>query len=246
MGHKRFEAVKAWTYVADEEMPDADIWASAQDHSHTQSLVMTPLNGITWSKKLLLPSKKNPDAQLFHATQYDSPYQDNREVDARRRTQEQWHRASRVWGLYAEQKGEPYYDRKKINIWINRFRRNFSYVRFEPAEQYFGIKSKPELVSVPGLLDTNIKMTRVDSDNQVNTWRLYEDLKPGVGYLFTADLAEGAPTPEEAGDVSAGRMSRAPIEEDNEFKPVHCSYDTLNARGNGFCEDIFFRTQVLQ
>jgi len=222
IGHKRFEAVKAWTYIADEEMPDSGIWASAQDHSHTQSLVMTPLNGITWSKKLLLPDKKNPDSEVFHATQYDSPYQDDDEIEARRRTQETWHRAARVWGMYEEQKGEPYYDRKKINTWINRFKRNHSLVTFSPSAPYFGIRSRPEITAISGLLDTAVKKEDVQVDNRINTWKLYEDVLPGVGYLYSADIAEGAPTPDAAGDISAGIMSRAPITDDekDEKKPV--------------------------
>jgi len=219
-GHKKFEAKKAWTYIADEEMPSSSIWASAQDHSHSQSIVMTPLNGITWSKNLLLPNTKNPEAEVFHATQYDSPYQDNEEVDARRRTQEQWQRAARVWGQYAEQRGEPYYDRKKLNAWIHKYRRPYYLAQYAPTEVYYGIRSRPEITPIPGLMATNVSQTRIDTEEtSIDEWRIYEDLKPGVGYLLSADLAEGAPTPEEAGDMSAAIISRNPIGEE-EKKPV--------------------------
>ena len=222
MGYKKFEAQMAHAYVADEEMPNAEIFNSAQQHARFRSITMTPLNGMTWSKKVIFPEKKNNHIDVFHATQYDSPYQDKKDLEEKRKTMESWARGSRIWGLYSEVKGEPFFGsegRTKLIRWasVNTIRA-FKYAGFSPTKDYFGIKSQPNITPIPGLLDTPVSMQLCQDDNKVNTWRIYEDRKAVVGYALSADPSEGAETPEAVGDICAAGIMRPPV--GDEKKPV--------------------------
>jgi len=219
-GHDRFEAKMAWSYIGDEEMPNSDIWHSAQEHAKFRSIVMTPLNGITWSKKLIFPKNRNKDIQVFHATQYDSPYQDKEDIEIKRKGMESWYRGSRCWGFFTEIKGEPFYDRKKILKWIASYSRVYEWKKFQPSKTYHEMISKPHITHLPGLMDTPVNSVLCSQTNKMNTWRVYEDPIPGVGYVLTIDPSEGAETPEAVGDICAATMSRPPMKEKEEIKPV--------------------------
>lgn len=218
MGYKKFEAKKAWAYIGDEEMPNSDIFSSAQEHAFFRSIVMTPLNGITWSKDIIFPKNRNKSVKVFHATQYDSPYQDLSDIEVRSKNMESWQRAARIWGFFAEQKGKPFFDRKKILRWINGYTRKFDFATIEPVSKYFGMITNKSITTIPGLVNVGVKMLESKEDNLMNTWRIYEEVQPGVGYIFAADPAEGAETPEAVGDKSAGIFMRLPM--DKEVKPV--------------------------
>jgi len=103
-GHMKLESVRAHAIVEDEETPTPELFASAQEHAPDGyvTIAMTPLKGITWSRGLVF--NKGIDADRFHASQYDSPYQDNKEIDRHRTTYAKWIRQSRCWGLYPERR----------------------------------------------------------------------------------------------------------------------------------------------
>lgn len=217
-GHQTFEAEKAWAYIGDEEVLDQRIFQAAQQHARYVSLIFTPFNGITWSKGIVFPERKSNTRDLFHATQYDSPYQNRTEIEVKRETMKAWDIGARVWGIPTDVHGEPFFDRMKISAWINRFKKHYTLKKFVPSAQYYGIVSRPEITPIPGLMDTQVKMIDETEDNRMNVWRVYEERKIGIPYLLTVDPAEGANDPDAAADVCAALMTRPPS--GDERKPV--------------------------
>jgi len=218
-GYERFEAEKAWHVILDEEAPDKKIYDSSQQHAHYLSTVFTPYNGITWSQDILFPKgKRSKNIDLFHATQYDSPYQSREEIDIKRETMDLWVIGARVWGIPVDQTGLPYYDRVKITNWMNKYSFNPQLVKFAPTEQHNGIKSNYAVSKIPGLMEVPVRMYPIEEDNFQNVWNIYEEVRPNVPYIYSADPAEGAETPEAVGDMSAGGFMRPALE--GEVKPV--------------------------
>lgn len=218
MGHKRFEAKMAWAIALDEEPPDREIFTSAMKHSRWLSQVFTPLHGVTWSKRVFFPDARKSDCEIFHASAYDSPYVDKEKLARDRKLMEMWHRQSRVWGLFAESKGEPFFDRTRLSLWMQRRTRSGIPKIFRPAKEYNGWERQPYSPAIPGLLEVPIIIEEVEALNQRDVWTVYEDPIEGVGYIATPDPAEGADTPEEAGDYNACCIMRAPM--DKEKRPV--------------------------
>ena len=208
-GHIKFESEKAHAVVEDEETPNNELFASAQEHAKYITVAMTPLKGLTWSRDIVF--NLNIDADRFHATQYDSPYQDKTDIDRRRTTYELWIRQSRCWALYAEQTGEPYFDRNKLNAWATNYNMHYDLVTFSPRGQWFRMRGDQRISPLPGLIDTPVHKSPANSDEEATTaWRMYEDRQLGEGYALSADAAEGAENPEEAGNVNAAIIMRLP------------------------------------
>jgi len=209
-GHMKLESVRAHAIVEDEETTTPELFASAQEHAPDGyvTIAMTPLKGITWSRGLVF--NKGIDADRFHACQYDSPYQDPKEIDRRRTTYPKWIRQSRCWGIYSEQSGEPYFDRAKLNVWLQNYSSmHYDLVTFTAKSQWFTMKGNPRISSLPGLIDTEVyKNQALDTEEGTTAWRQYEDRLPGVGYVLAADAAEGAEIPEEAGNINAAEIMR--------------------------------------
>lgn len=205
-GYNRFEARKVFVIVLDEEPVDQRVVQAAQQHTEFLSMVMTPYNGITYTKNLFF-DKVTPDKEVFHATQYDSPYQNRGDIDMKRQNMPPYEIGSRVYGLHTEATGRPYYDREKLNAWLNRY-----------TFPYKGTQFVPKADMDDATPDVDI---REDQEDLQWVWRVYEEPKQGVAYLGVADPAEGAETPEEAGDTSCVMITRAPI--GNETRPVICA-----------------------
>jgi len=167
---------------------------------------MTPYNGITYTRKVLFPERKSLDVNVFHATQYDSPYQTPSEIATRRASMDSWDIGARVWGFHTEATGKPYFDRAKINLWIQRYanREAYEVSDFYTVKPWFGMYATPEISMLEGLMDIPIKRKP-----STTGWKIYEDVKAGVGYLYSADTAEGADNPEDVGDNNAGYITRA-------------------------------------
>jgi len=222
-GYDRFEAERSNMLVLDEEPPNEQIFQSAQQHTSNLCLIETPYRGITFTKKLVF-GVASADKDVFHACQYDSPYQENNAVDMMRKNMEPWHRASRIWGVPSEAYGKPYFDRKKISSWLSRFQYPKNYVRFVPSAEYFGILDEDIMGYVrKGLLSVSINAEPMDNDNSQNTWLMFEDVMPDQGYVMTVDPAEGAENPDEAADLCAAQIWRPPLKGKNEKRPVLCA-----------------------
>lgn len=218
-GKEGFEGIKVPTYL-DEEPDDEAIIAAVVTHCTRWSLTMTPYHGVTYSKELAFPSERTPDADTFHATAYDCPYLTSQEIAIQRKELESkpWELGARLWGVPTEQAGKPYYDRAKINLWIQRFKMPYRLVKFLPAAQWQGIQTDEGLYKAPGLLETGVSMETVGREDQRAVWRLYEDVQEGVGYCGASDQADGAETTLEAGDWSTCMIGRS--SDSDPSKPV--------------------------
>lgn len=221
MTHKRFEAKMAWNVVLDEEPPDREIFTSAMKHAQWLSQVFTPLQGVTWSKRVFFPDTKSKTCDVFHACSYDSPYVDKTKLEHERSLMEKWHRQSRIWGLFAESKGEPFFDRNRLNKWMQTASRDFRFMKFFPSSEYNGWERQSYTPLTKGLLEVPIIAEEADGPNLQDVWTVYEEPIEGVGYIITPDPAEGAETPDEAGDFSACCVMRAPM--GKEKRPVLCA-----------------------
>ena len=209
-GKEGFEGVKWPTYL-DEEPPRDDVTGAVVTHCTDWSLSETPYEGITFSKDLAFPNTVTPDSETFHAAAYDCPYLTDEDI---RHTREElkskeWEIGARLWGIPTEQAGKPYYDRTKINLWIQRFQQPFKYVTFEPVNEWHGIITDETVSHLPGLMDTPVRMVELQKDDKKATWKLYEDRKDGEAYCGASDQADGAEDAEDAGDLSTVSIGRA-------------------------------------
>jgi len=222
-GSARFEALEVFSTVLDEEPPGNDgyeVFQSAQQHTKYLSVVETPYLGITWSKKILMPESKSAEVEVFHATQFDSPYRDNERVMVMRKNMEAWQRGARIWGIPTEATGSPYFDRNKINYWIQKYQYPCKYFRFTPTEESHGIlDTTVRGMKLQGLLSTPVTAIEMPKENRMDVWRVYEDKQEGVGYILIADPAEGAENPDEAGDLCAAQIWRDAFESEEDQKP---------------------------
>lgn len=224
-GKEVFEGIKVPTYL-DEEPLNEEIIGAVVTHASRWALIETPYEGITFSRELIFPKVRTPDMETFHATAYDCPYLTPSEIQKQRAIigERTWEIGARLWGIPTEQSGKPYYDRKKINFWMQRFSPSLKpkkLVRFEPVGVWANIKSDERISKVPGLLDTEVRMADAEEEDQQSVWRLYEDRQAGTGYASASDQAEGAEVPDMAGDLSVAMIGRSHLE--CPTRPVLCA-----------------------
>jgi hypothetical protein len=209
-GYNRFEAGQSTRRITlDEEPSDQRIWAASIVRADFVSLVMTPYNGITYTREHVFPKRRSANSETFHACQYDSPYRDAKKVHSDSEMLQDWERAARVWGAYSEQRGKPYYDRSKINIWIQRYKMPYERVIFSASQEFFGVVKRPEITHLPGLMDVKpLKLTIQDDEQAMDVWKMYEDVKDNVAYVLTCDTSAGDEDQENQKDVSAAGIAR--------------------------------------
>lgn len=214
-GFNRFEAEKAWMVYLDEEPDDERIIAAAQSHTKEGwALIETPYRGLTYTKPLIFRKSTSREKQVFHACQYDSPYQTDELIHNTRVNLKPWEIDARVWGLHSEVRGRPYFDREKLANWRRRFTKSYTLKQFVALDDYYMIQGDPLVSTLPGLIKVECgAIPRPQEDDQV-VWRVYEDVQEGLGYILTADPAEGAENPEDAQDKCAALISRWPTEEE--------------------------------
>ena len=218
-GFERFEAEMAGKITLDEEPEDERIFHSAQQHGRCVSIIETPYQGITYTKDLLFPDQRNANVAVFHACQFDSPYQKKDDILMRRETMPVWERGSRIWGMHSEIRGAPYYDRTKILAWINRYAQVNELYEFIPSDVFDGCITIERTHGVSrGLMDVGVSRIKAEKEDKKSVWRVYEDVKDGVAYVMSADPAEGEEDPEKVGDLCCAHIWRCPMQ--HEKKPV--------------------------
>jgi len=215
-GFDKYESEKAWAIIFDEEPPDERAWAAALTHSHFFSIVMTPYKGITYMEKKIFPDIKNENMRVFHCTAYDSPYKLQSDIDKERSSMKSWDIKARIWGLFSEIAGEPYFGdegRTKLMIWMKQYGRKHSLVKFIPTAEYD---------KVMDILPIEVQYQIADKDDEREVWRMFEPVREGVAYVAGVDIAEGSETPEDAQDRNAVIIMRPPIRDEvqDETKPV--------------------------
>jgi hypothetical protein len=214
-GYNRFEARRVWKIILDEEPEDRRIFTAALGHCERLRMSFTPYNGISWSYfDIFKKIEEGARIGLYHATQYDSPYQTRADVDERKSIMKKWEIAARVYGLYSEQTGRPYYDRDKVYVWLNSHVRAARYASFMPTKPASTIY---ELVSTPVSM---IDRPAIDSESEQDVWEIYEDVRPGCEYWMGVDTSDGAEEISAAADRSAAIIMRLPDEKAGEHEPV--------------------------
>ena len=220
-GYNRFEAEKAWMVYLDEEPDDERIVPAAQSHTHKGfALIETPYRGLTYTQPLIYRKGSASEKEVFHACQYDSPYQTEDLIHNTRVNLKPWEIEARVWGLHSEVRGRPFYDRQKLAAWRRKYPRHFDLAEILPTRSYTSIET--ESVGSPGLLDIDCHMVMAEYDNDQTCWNIYEKPEDNVGYVLTADPAEGAANPEDAQDKCAALISRLPKEGEGD-EPIICA-----------------------
>lgn len=210
-GTDKFEAFKAVEIILDEEPDDEEFYGAAQERGRRISLVMTPYKGMTWTRPIIFGSSNRSLKRVFHCTQYDSPYCLNEEIESRRIGNPKYRRRSRVWGLHAEQEGEPFFNREKLDEWLRRLRPMYKLGIFESEDRWDTVKE---------LMDTDVTLLDTEREDNRYAWRIYEKPVAGTPYLLVTDHAEGAEDHEEAGDWQTGIMFRPPKDKEKWPQPV--------------------------
>lgn len=215
--YDKFEAEEAHAVILDEEPQSEKVLPAAASHAVYLSIVMTPYRGITYSEDFIF--NKNPDQrpEVFHCCAYDSPYRPIEKINSDRKTMKPWEIKARIWGLFSEITGVPYFNREKLMMWmdevtkINDDRKIVRYARMLPQQEYENIED---------LANIQVKIELIDEWNELDTWRIFELPIAGVGYVCGVDVAEGAEDPEGAADRQAACILRKPIIGSGETKPV--------------------------
>jgi len=225
-GKEKFEAIEVPTYL-DEEPKDEDIIGAVVTHATDWSITETPIFGITYTKGLLFPNQVSAEKETFHATMYDSPYVTKRDIEKRRSvlSSKPWEMGARMWGVPSVMQGKPYYDRVKINLWLQKYKDTVipRLVTFRPSEEWHLIQTNNQISRLPGLMDVDIVMEEVREEDQRSVWRLYEDRRDGVGYVMPSDQADGAEAVEDVGDWSTAGVGRQKNVELDPTSPVVCA-----------------------
>lgn len=225
-GAKAFEGIKVPTYLDEEpEHKGEEIIATVITHSSDWSLSETPIYGITYSKARIFPELKPEGHAVFHATAYDCPYHTRAELEVERKEMlgTPWEIGARIYGLPTGQTGKPYYDRAKINLWIQRFPKAFQFCRFVPQGEWDGIKTQAHR-NRPGLLDIEVKKEIVRDDDKSTVWRVYEDRQDMLAYVSASDQAEGADLPQDVADWSVAVIGRPrSLKDPVDSRPVVCA-----------------------
>lgn len=212
--YDKFEAEKAHACILDEEPPNEKILAAAGTHAKYLSIVETPYRGITYSEEFIFNKDKTKRPEVFHCCAYDSPYKYQEDIDAERKLMKPWEIKPRIWGLFAEVTGDPYYDRDKLQAWYDRMKAKEERVR------YGRLVPQMEYDDVEELCNITVKLEETDELNEEDVWRIFELPVKGVGYVCGVDIAEGAENPADAADRQAVCIRRLPLPGTREKKSV--------------------------
>jgi phage terminase large subunit-like protein len=228
-GHTKFESQTAWLLAYDEEPPGKEIYLSGALHATYQRFTFTPLNGRTWSEDIFFACVRGKkgglrkgDFDYFYASQFDSPYVEQDKLLRDRRAMALWERKARIWGQYSAFEGEPFFNRSKIQRWMESFPAPYRCVRFEAAGSFFGVHGSRSQ-GIPGILNVEVQARTVPEASEtemLDAWRVYENVRQGCAYCMVMDAAEGAIDPRLVKDKSFGLVFRPPM-------PDEVAYDNL-------------------
>jgi hypothetical protein len=230
-GYNRFEAERVGAIVLDEEPDDERVLSAAMQRAPLVSLIETPYRGITYTRDRIFPAAHNADLDVFHACQYDSPYQSKDLIEKRKKSMPAHEVGARVWGIHSEIRGRPFYDRVKIVGWLQKFRQESEMVRFVPKAEYYGVSHEIPAIGKPCLMRVGIDRRPATELDRKTVWKIYEDRQPGVPYFIAVDPAEGAENPDDAADNSCAMIGRLNDEGEVRVAASLCSGTTLDNFG---------------
>lgn len=201
MGDVQFEATDVvWWLVYDEEPYKESMWIAGLTHSRRRTMILTPYNGITWSKKLF---KTTETRRCYHATAYDSPYLPERKIKVWRDSFASWDVQARIWAVYTEQRGKPYFHRELILKWM----RNET-----PFKKYAIISTDRKWREIRELLAVEAQLFPAVEPDEQTVWEIYEDPIENEPYLISIDTSGGSVTPEGAADRQCAYVTRKPTQ----------------------------------
>lgn len=226
-GFEKFESVTVWACFFDEEAKDERCLASALSHCVYFSMLMTPYNGMTYTRDVFF--NPNPDVDLFHATAYDSPYLTDEKIKTLRSIYPEHEIKARIWGEHTSESKTPYFEQSKHKLiaWGKALKKvERMYAHIVPEQEYSGIK-RAKGSNIPGLMDVHAKIHYTDADDDGNkndsghniAWTVFEELRENVGYVIVVDSANGADLSVDALDLQGAAVYRAPMDKD-EKEPV--------------------------
>lgn len=206
-GDQAFEATDmAWWAPCDEEPYNKDIWVTVVTHSRRRALIMTPYNGISWSKELV--EKKVEGRKVYHAIGTDSPYLTPEIIADWRNSFDVWDIQARLYAQYTESSSRPFFDRAKIQAWMRSE---------SPMYELVSLGSNEPWKTVDQLLKGETIIYPEKERDKRFVWEMYEKPMAGVAYLLTADTAMGAEHPDDAGDMQVAYIMR---QNENEIDPT--------------------------
>lgn len=209
-----FEGDKVPYIFADEE-PPANIWSNIITHCDHIRMSMTPYNGVTFTyTDILLKSIDNDNINVYHATQFDSPYVTEAWMNNWLPTVKPWEIESRIFGVHADQRGKPYFyeDMDVLRKWATNLTDKGTFYTFEPTNTWVSAR---EIAEIP------IRAQKATENLERDEWVVFEQVDPKVAYWMSVDEAEGSESDEvQAADRQAATVYRSPHAGENQDMPV--------------------------
>lgn len=225
-----FEAANLFSVDFDEEPTKHEIFSASMTRCESVSVSTTPYLGITWLKGVMEyePESKDPNyKRVYHCTQFDSPYRDEKKVLDDMGIHPEHEVPARVFGIpIAKAGGQPIFHPKKINLWMQRFRPKYELVKFSTKQRYGSVVPDADSI-LPSLMEVDVIAEKSDKDDQQFVWRMYEEVKKDEAYALIADPSEGDEIPENAGDAAGAIILRKPKKKDEWPQPVAIIRSTL-------------------
>ena len=97
----------------------------------------------------------------------------------------------------------------------------YKYVRFEPVEEWHGIKTDKHVSNLRGLIDVEVRKVETAVDDKRAVWRMYEDRRDDEPYVIASDQADGDEDVKNVGDWSVAIVGRRK-DKDHPGDPVIC------------------------
>ena len=201
--YKKTEGEWAHMIVLDEEPPDRHYFISAIEHCTYLRLCFSPINGLGWSYyDCYLPAiqNKNSPVKIFSCTQFDSPFQQRKKVEAKLLTYKDYEVKSRVFGEFSDVCGKPYYNYELTQQFLKAYIPRHTLARIIPME-------KPE--TARGAIDVKMRLEPSEKPGE-DVWEIYEKVNEHDAYWLSADVAEGNDNPDLAADASVAYIRRLP------------------------------------
>lgn len=230
-GPSRAQGANIFGVALDEEPKDRKFWTEVDQRLISagfdgfMSMSFTPLLGLSWSYyDLFLPVTKGlmQSVDLFHATQYDSPFFSREMIDRKKQKYKNWEIQARIYGKYSEMQGRPYFDFDKligddITVgWVPRFIPRSVPTIFRPKD----LVNEIDLLSSIGSKMVKENIVREEYSHEA----YYEVFEEGVdldcAYFMTCDTAEGHENEEMAADANSSMIFRTPRPREDISYPI--------------------------
>ncbi len=212
--YRKTEGEMAWMIILDEEPPDRNYFISAMEHCRYLRIPFSPINGLGfWSYYdcyLPIVQGVNKDSVIFSCTQYDSPFHERFEIDAKLKIYKDYEIKARVFGRFSEVCGKPFYTYEVTQQLLKAYIPRHTLARIVPMSK---IEEARDALEVKMRLEPAEK-------KEDDVWEIYERLGEHDAYWLSADVAEGNDDPDKAANASVAYVRRLPRIAEGEKDPV--------------------------